>query len=258
MMAKRAYGVQLYSVRKSFSENLDKTLEKVAKIGYKGVEFYGSFSTYTPEEIVSALTRHNLEIVGWHTGVEAYDETNFDATVAFFKAIGNTRGVIPGVPEEWYSTPEAAADFGRKLTEIGRKLRVHGIETGYHNHGKELIPFENGLTPWEMMMDHSEPFVIGQLDNGNALSSGNPNLDVCAMVSKYPGRGRTVHLKPYSREKKYSTMIGQDDIDWPKFLQSATTIGGAQWMIVEYEDAEAYEEFEGVRLCLEALEKIEA
>ena len=254
-MGERAYAVQLYSVRKSFGKDVYKTLERVAEIGYKGVEFFGGFS-HDPEELKAVLNRNGLALVGWHVGMDAYDDVNFEKTVAYFKAVGNKRGIIPMVEDEWFNSPEAAAGFGKRLSEIAQKLSAHGLETGYHNHSKEFVPFENGVTPWEVIMDNSHACVIAQLDNGNALSSGTPNLDLCEMVGKYAGRAKVVHLKPYSTEKRFGAMIGADDCNWPKYIDAAWEKGGAEWMIVEYEDDEAYEEFEAIRLCLRALEAI--
>ena len=61
------YGLQMYSLRDITGEDLKGALEKVSKIGYKGVEFAGFFG-HSAEEVKSWLDEYGLTVTGTHTG----------------------------------------------------------------------------------------------------------------------------------------------------------------------------------------------
>ena len=89
------YGLQLYSVRDSAAKDLETTVKKVAELGYSSVEFAGFFGR-TPEQIIRMTEENNIKIFGSHSSFE--DLVNdFDATVAFHRAIGNKNYIIPHV-----------------------------------------------------------------------------------------------------------------------------------------------------------------
>lgn len=242
--------LELYSVRDLYREDFDACLEKVAAIGYTGVECFGA-PTLPADQVVASLKKHGLTLVGWHTPIDILEGDQFVRTLAYFQLVGCTRAVVPSIAKETFATIEAVLAFAKRLTDIQARLAPYGIDLGYHNHAVEFIPLADGTLPWALLMDNTT--ITAQLDNGNALSSKTPGLDPAALVAQWPGRAGTVHLKPYSYTDGDDTMIGEDSIDWPAFIAAAEKPGGAQWLIVEYESS-MHEQFEGVRLCMRALE----
>lgn len=250
-MAER-YALELYSVRDLYRTDFAECLRRTATIGYKGVECFGA-PTLSADLVRDALSETGLELVGWHTPIDLLEGDAFAETMAYFQAVGCTRAIVPWVSPDTFTTREGVLAFAARLTEIQHRAKAYGIAVGYHNHSAEFMPLPDGDMPWAVLMDHTS--IIAQLDNGNALSSGIA-MDTAELVSRWPGRADTVHLKPYSRAKGHATMIGEDDIDWSAFIRSAKTTGGCKWLIVEYEEEKLYGQFEGVELCLRALEKI--
>ena len=57
------YGLQMYSLRDITGEDLKGALEKVAKIGYKGVEFAGFFG-HSAEDVKDWLDADGLTVTG--------------------------------------------------------------------------------------------------------------------------------------------------------------------------------------------------
>ena len=55
------------------------------------------------------------------------------------------------------------------------------------------------------------------------------------MLRKYPGRGVTVHMKPYSPESR-DTFFDDPNctIDWDEYFEIARKEAGVRWYIVEY------------------------
>jgi len=247
-----SFAVQLFSVRDLYKEDFEACVEKVAKIGYRGVECFGE-PTLPAEQVKSALAKNNLALVGWHLPIELFDAERIGQTIAYLKAVGCSTAIVPWYAEETFTSRETILSLTERLTAAQNALAPHGIDFGYHNHAAEFIPLPDGTLPWALMMDNSN--LIGQLDNGNALASRTPGLDTAALAARWPGRAKTVHAKPFSAEKGYAVLLGDDDIDWPAFLHAAKGPGGAQWVIIEFEEDSLCGQFEGIELCLRAIEK---
>ena len=43
-----------------------------------------------------------------------------------------------------------------------------------------------------------------------------------------------MHVKPYSSTDEMA-YLGADELNWPRILELAGTIGGIEWYIIEYE-----------------------
>jgi sugar phosphate isomerase/epimerase len=178
---------------------------------------------------------------------------NLMGTITYNKIIGNTELTVPGLPDEMTNSKEAWLDTAGKFNDIAAKLAPYGMKLAYHNHSSEFKDMGGDL-PIHYLMDNTTPDVGLQLDNGNAYSAG-PATDIYAPLTRYPGRVRTIHHKPYSLKNGFATMIGEDDIDWPRFFDLCEKHQSVVWHIVEYECEEKYPQLEGIRLCIEALKK---
>lgn len=247
MSKKIPIGLGLFSVRHSLEKDLEGTLKKVKAIGYEAVEFFGMIYQDAPR-VKAALEGAGLPIVGWHTPINIYGDDVISDTIAFHKTIGNPNLVIPGLPDEMTADAAAWHKTAERMEQIAQKLKKSGLTFGYHNHHTEFKPLDSGERAWDILASGA-PSLNLQIDNGNALNGG---ADTLALLKKYPGRSKTIHLKPYSLADGFSTMIGRDDIPWAETFAELESQNVTDWALIEYED-ELYDEFEGVRLCFEAL-----
>lgn len=246
-MKKIPLALGLYSVRTELATDWKATLKAVKEMGYEGVEFYGPMH-YDVNELKATLDELDLKLVGWHIGFADINNT----TVEYNRALGNNRLVVPGLPEDFTCSADAWRATAAKFNEASDYLSSEGFELGYHNHDTEYKPLD-GEIPWDIFVPATEGKVFIQLDNGNALKGG---ADVVALIKKYPGRGKTVHLKPYSIKDDYATMIGEDDIPWVEFFEELDKQGVTEWYITEYECEEKYTQLDGAKACIDALKKM--
>src|SRR4029077_9255498 len=81
----------------------------------------------------------------------------------------------------------------------------------------------NGRFAWELLFSRAQPEVNMQMDIGNCLSGKG---DPIAMLKKFPGRAKTVHLKEY-KEKTFESDY------YNEVFRLCETISGTRWYIVE-------------------------
>src|SRR5688500_2029088 len=94
----RPVGLQLYTVREEMQRDFAGTLERVAAIGYREVEFAGYFD-HPPAEVRALLQRHGLQAPAAHV---PWDRTGdgWPAALAEATAVGHRFVVIPWLPED--------------------------------------------------------------------------------------------------------------------------------------------------------------
>jgi sugar phosphate isomerase/epimerase len=148
---------------------------------------------------------------------------------------------------------EACLKTAAAFEEVSQTLADYGMVLGFHNHSIEFKPVEGDI-PFHYLFDNTTRLAM-QLDNGNALSAG-PDTDIFDPLTRYAGRSRTIHLKPYSNTKGFATMIGEDDIDLPRFFDICHKTQNVLWYIVEYEVEDLYPALEGAEKCLQALQSM--
>ncbi|MCX7722015.1 MAG: sugar phosphate isomerase/epimerase [Verrucomicrobiae bacterium] len=237
-------GVQLYSVRDQCKANLAGTLAAVAAIGYEGVEFAG-YHGHTAEQIRKLLDENGLVACGSHVALESLLEDKLDGTVAFNRAIGNKFLIVPWLQlkskQEWL-------DKARIFNELADKLAKHGMFIGYHAHAHDFEKFD-GVAAWDLFFGHTRPQVIMQLDTGNCIAGG---ADPVAVLRKYPGRARTIHLKAHASDPE--TVIGEDKTDWAGVFEACESSGGTEWYIVEHETSKS--PLDAIKRSFDALRKL--
>jgi sugar phosphate isomerase/epimerase len=247
-------GLQLFSVRHELADDLPGTIKAVAGMGYEGVEFFGA-PQHPAAALKAVLADNGLACCGWHVPFSLMQDDKLEETIAFHKALGNNKLIVPGIPAELRQSRAdwlKLADFFNQLAE---KLAANDMITGYHNHHIEFQPLD-GEKPWDTLFGNTRQEVSMQLDTGNAISGGG---DAVEIVKQYPGRSVTIHLKPYApslagedRHAGFRPLIGEDETDWEALLKACETVGGTEWYIVEYE-SDAYPPLEAVDRCLQAL-----
>jgi len=241
---KISVGVQLYSVRDQCKADLAGTIAAVAAIGYKGVEFAGYYG-HSAEQIRKLLDANGLVACGSHVPLNSLLGDKLAETIEFNRVIGNKYLIVPWLQakskQEWLDT-------ARVFNELADKLALHGIYVGYHAHAYDFEKFDGELA-WDLFFGNTKPDVIMQLDTGNCIAGG---ADPVAVLRKYPGRARTIHLKAHAPDPE--AVVGEDKTDWQAIFEFCETRGNTEWYIVEHETSK--EPLEAVRRSFGALKKL--
>ncbi|MHB0856118.1 MAG: sugar phosphate isomerase/epimerase family protein [Anaerolineae bacterium] len=238
--------LQLYSVRQDCAQDLPRTLEAVARMGYDGVEFAG-YHGYSAQDLRRLTDDLGLRIAGTHAPLASLLGDALPETVAFNQVLGNRFLVVPWLPEEYRGSRADWLNAARMFNGIADRLAPHDMVTGYHNHFFEFTPLE-GEQPWDTLFANTGPGVVMQIDTGNCVHGGG---DPTPFVSRYPARALTVHLKEHKTSYN-DAVIGEGDTDWQAFFQACESVGGTEWYIVEQE-LEGVAPLEVVRRCIDNL-----
>ncbi len=225
-------GVQLFSVRRQCEEDLPGTLERISKLGYKGVEFAGFYGR-SAKELKQLLEGNGLLCCGSHTPLDQLLGTQLDSTVEFHHTLGNKTLIVPGLPPHYTASHQAWVETAALFNELSAKLQKAEMRIGYHNHAMEFQALD-GEKPWDTFFGRTRPEIIMQLDLGNARLGG---ADPLALLERYPGRAKSIHVKDYLPGNA-DALIGESTFDWPKLLRLCETLAGTEWYIVEHESTD--------------------
>lgn len=239
--------VQVYSVRKEAAADLAGTLDKLAKMGYNGVEFAG-FYNHSAAAVKKMLANAGLKAYSSHTGIKVLTGDELQKTIDFHAEIGCPHLVAPSLPRT--ATADGWKAHAAALTEIAAKLKPHNMKTGFHNHAIEFVAVE-GQVPMEILFDNTPADVIMQLDVGHAVRAG---ADPIAYMNKYRGRARSLHIKDFSPDSE-DILLGQGVVKWPEVFKAATTVGNTEVYIVEQERY-PFPPLECVERCLKTLKQM--
>lgn len=246
--------LQLYSVRRECAKDKGKALPgilaELKKMGYEGVEFAGYYG-WKPADLRKLLDDSGLKAAGTHTGLNALLGDALKATVDLHKTLGCKFIIVPGMGGKYVGSADNWKATAKLYNEIAAKLKPEGLYTGYHCHGGDMKKIGE-TTGWEVFFDNTDKDVVMQLDTGNCLSGGG---DPVALLKKYPGRARTVHMKEHGSKPGGKGMIGEGNVDWKQVISLCRTTAGTEWYVVEHERYPV-PAMECVRLCLENLRKL--
>ena len=220
--------LQLYTIGGDLRRDMAGSLAQIAKLGYKGVEFAG-FNNVAATDIKKMLDDNGLQCVGCHTGLNTLQGDEFQKTVDFNKAIGNPRLIAPSLAANYLSSKKSIEEVADTFTALAAKLKPLGMSTGFHCHPGEFREVE-GATIWDTFFSRAGKDVIMQIDLGHM---GTAKGDQVAALTKYPGRAKTVHVKPAHA----APLLGDaaDTNKWPEIFKACESVGGTEWYIVEYD-----------------------
>jgi sugar phosphate isomerase/epimerase len=165
-------GVQLYSVRDVCEEDFDSALQKIAGLGFEGVEFAGY---YAYEGDAAGLRKRldalGLKAAGTHIGADAFlGGEVLKAEVDFHKTLGCTNLICYG--DERIRHPEESKGFADAFNEAAEVFKAEGLRIGYHNHVEEFEKADGEKSWWDLFVERTTKEVALQIDFGHALYAG--------------------------------------------------------------------------------------
>lgn len=233
----RTLGIQLYTVREALSANPEKTLEKLAEMGFTDLEIYGYNGTFfgrTANEFNSILKNTGQRVVSSHhtTGIAHPDPGTllhgWEKTVEDMKTMGAEYMVCSYIfPEE--RTPENYLKLPGILNTAGAVVRKAGMQLAYHNHDFEFETMDDAGNVYDFILKNSSPELVKmELDLYWIAKAG---LDPLDYFEQYPGRFPLWHVKDMKAGTKDFTEIGNGILDFKRIFNKQKQAGLKHWFL---------------------------
>lgn len=233
-------GIQLYTLRRVMGERPKETIEALAAIGFREAEVtQGQLGTIGGE-----LRRLGIQPVSGHWSLPVFtDSSELAAAISEAREHGLRYMVIPYV---------AAADRGgldvyRRLAEqinrAGAQCREAGLRLCYHHHAFEFEPMEDGVRPFDVLLNETDPASMAvELDVYWVSVAG---LDPVVLLNQLRDRVALMHLKDAAPEtpQMYSEAVPRDTfwevgsgrLDFRAILAAARSVGVDKYFIEQDE-----------------------
>ncbi|MGH7591322.1 MAG: sugar phosphate isomerase/epimerase family protein [Gemmatimonadales bacterium] len=222
-------GLQLYTVRGLMATDFAGTIEQVAKVGYKEVEFAGYFGKTAPE-VRKTLDANGLVSPSSHVAIEDL-EKDPNAIFDYARTVGHEWVIVAWLDEDRRNTLAALEKSADGFNVIGAKAKAAGLKFAYHNHNPEFTPIE-GQLPYDIFLSRTDPALVQfEMDLYWIINGGG---DPLTYFAKYPGRFPLVHVKDMTKDRKMVD-VGQGMIDW-KTIFSHSKEAGIEHYFVEHDE----------------------
>ncbi|TCC51469.1 sugar phosphate isomerase/epimerase [Kribbella pittospori] len=218
--------LQLYTVRAAMKDDLDRTLERIAELGYQLVEPY-SFVTFAG--LADSLTRHGLSAPTAHMGLLGADlGPIFEAAAR----IGIETVIAPSSDRGSWSSAAYVTSVADELNAAAEKAAGYGLTVGYHNHWWELEERLGGKHGLEVLVENLAPEVVLEVDTYWAHVGG---ADVPALLGRLGDRVAALHIKDGdgSRDNTNQVAVGSGVIPVWDFIKASPSM---KYGVVELDD----------------------
>ena len=232
-------GLQLYSLRDQFKNDVAGALDQVRAFGVTHVELAGTYGV-APEKFKAQLDARQLKAVSGHFSYEQFRDRVEDV-VREAKLLGLEYAGCAWIPHNGSFDEKTSREAANVFNRAGEALAKHGIKFFYHTHGYEFLPYGDG-TLFDLLMTETKPeYVRIEMD---VYWIVHPGQDPVRFLEKYGKRVELMHVKDMRRgtpsgftgqsEVTNNVVVGQGVIDWPNVFRAAKK-AGVKWYFIEDE-----------------------
>jgi sugar phosphate isomerase/epimerase len=233
-------GLQLYSLREQFKQDVPGTLDEVKKFGFKYAELAGTYGV-APEQFRELLAARGIRAVSDHFDFNLF-RTNAEQVAREAKALGLKYAGCAWIPHSGNFDEKTCREAIAVFNHAGEVLARHGLKFFYHTHGYEFQPHGQG-TLFDLLMTETNPkFVSYEMD---IFWIVHPGQDPVKLLEKYGKRWELMHLKDMKKgtptglltghsEVTNDVALGAGQMDIPAILRAARKTG-VKWYFIEDE-----------------------
>ncbi|HKQ75514.1 MAG TPA: sugar phosphate isomerase/epimerase [Blastocatellia bacterium] len=244
-------GLQLYTVRGEMEKDFEGSLQKVAAIGYKEVEFAGYYNK-SPKDIRAVLDRNGLTAPAAHAPLADF-QTRLDQTIETARAIGHKFLICPYLVDKDRETLDHYKRHVETFNRAGEACWKAGIQFGYHNHDFEFQE-KNGKLPYDLLLEETDKNLVKmELDLYWIAKAGK---DPLAYINNHRDRFVLFHVKEMDKTPKRDiTEVGRGVIDF-KTIFAKTPKGAIKHYFVE-QDRCPGSPFDSIKISYDYLKNLE-
>ena len=240
---KAPLGLELYTFRVLAKQDPVAMLDTVRRLGFTHVEG-GSTYGMPMERYAEVMRSKGLRTTSMLASYEKFRDSS-DAIVAQAKALGARYVGTAWYPHQGAFTEADARKAVADFNVFGRKMKDAGLTFFYHNHGYEPVAYGDG-TLLDLIIKETDPELVKfEMD---VLWTWLPGVDPVALIRKYPGRFKLMHIKDLkpglprgsltgALPEEQQAPSGEGQVPWAALLKAAEQ-DGFEYYYIEDETPE--------------------
>ena len=253
-------GVQTYTFRNHFPNGVEKTLDEIKSLGFTEIEC-NIPKGITDIEFKKLCDAKGLSIPS--TGAD-FDELVKDpmVVVARAKTLGAKFVMCAWIPHQKNEfTFENAKNAVQVFNTAGKILSENGLTLCYHEHGYEFHSYQDGTLLDYIIKSTNPKYVSFEMDVLWVMHGGGAEMPV-ALLNKYPGRFKLMHLKDLKKgivgdlsggtPAENDVPVGMGQANWKEIITLAKKYGVLHCFIED----ESNREMENIPLSLTYLKSL--
>lgn len=243
-------GLQLYTMRREMEKDFAGTLDKVAAIGYREVEFAGYFGR-TPEQVKQALSHSGLTAPAAHVPLQSI-RNDWTRTLEAANSMGHRYLILAYLLPNERKTLDDYKRLAELLSKAGREAKGASIQLAYHNHDFEFERLD-GQVPYDVLLKETDPSLVKmELDLYWIAKAGQEPSKYFAM---YPKRFELFHVKDMDNTaKKHFTEVGRGVIDFKRIFGQSERAGVRHYFVEQ--DETPGSPFDSIKVSYDYLKRI--
>jgi sugar phosphate isomerase/epimerase len=219
--------IQLYTLRRLIGRDLPATINRVADIGYRAVEFAG-LEGCNATTARAALDAAGVRVIGAHVPFQALQQ-GLAAELDQLETLGCRRVVVPWVDPALRASASDVNQLARRLNDLADECSERGFKLAYHNHAYEFERID-ATTIWDILVPRLQSGIELEIDVYWATHAGR---DAVRLIQGEAGRVRLIHMKDMARGRLGEDLPpGDGTLPWAQIVQ-AGRVAGVEWYIVE-------------------------
>ena len=219
------------------------TMEKVAAIGYRGIEAPAGLLQGDVAENLKRFHDLGLRVLTVSASRERL-QAELPAVIAEAKALQSPRVSVWWAPCD---TRDAVLADAALYNRAGAALAEEGITLCYHNHGHEFRHIYDGVYALDLLAANTDPKVVAfELDIAWITFGGE---DPSRVLRRYAGRVPAIHVKDLARlgDPAEFTAVGTGIVPIQDAVRTAIDCG-IEWIVVEQDRLRHLTAFETITL----------
>lgn len=223
-------GLAIITVRTLAAREFERTLQAVAKIGYRDLDMYIYEGRRPAKETRAVLDRTGLTCRSARVATPALYR-GWDRSLDAAKELGARWITLANVPYEERLTLHDWQELSELFNRVGEAALQRELGFCYHNHDFELQPLE-GKVPLDVMMAATDADLVKlQIDVYWVTKGGR---DPANEIARLGSRVASLHLKDMARTPERGiTSVGAGTIDFARVLSAARRAGVSDYFVEE-------------------------
>lgn len=224
------FGIQMYLFRnKCFFKNQTlKTLNRVANMGFDGIELFKS-NNIPARDIKEAVG--NCDILNPMLWYSSFEPNKIDVTIKWLKDLGAKEAAYNCIPVASLNT-EIYEKYNLKYQDIAKKMAKNDLIFCHHNHKDEYM-IKDGNEGIDILLNNVNPYCL-EIDTYWVKEIGR---DVLALMEERKDHLRYIHIKDKKNGAKKFCPIGQGDMDNRPIIDKAIELG-LDYVIIDLDNSD--------------------